>query len=241
MKMNAVSYAVMTAALVFVAGDLFASPRAAEALGPDFPIAADGLLGWHVGGFYRYQSRELDYRYESLSQDTIAFHVGRDIFSWLSVYGFVGTVDCSFKDSFLDSDIAVAYGGGAWINLVDHDLLSSLSTETKFRIQASAQIGAAKPEIGGYEYRYTETYGSLTFSIVNELIGNKNIWPDAIGLFFGPTYSKLDADDLETSGDNVGVIFGLDVYVTRKVSLSGSYETYGHGDYALNFSLGCRF
>ena len=231
-----------SAALVFAATDgAVANPRAAEASGADFLIAADDLSGWHVGGFYRYQSREIDRGFDNLSRDAFAFHIGRDIFRWFSIYGFVGTVDCELEKSFYDSDMAVLYGGGAWFNIVDQDLLTSLAVETKMRVQACAQISTATPEMGGRELEYTETYATLTFSVINEIVGNKNLWPDAIGLFFGPVYSDLDSDDLDATGDDLGMIFGLDVYVSRNVSLSASYETYGDGDDAINISINCRF
>ena len=242
MKSNTVFIAGMASAILFAAaGSALANPRAAEASGADFLVAADDLSGWHVGMFYRYQSREISHELDNLSQDAFAFHVGRDIFSWLSIYGFIGTVDCELEESFDDSDIAISYGGGAWLNIVDQDIMSTLSTETRMRLQACAQINAAKPEIGGRDYEYTETYANITFSIINEIVGNKSFWPDAIGVFLGPAYSRLECDDLDTTGDNLGMIFGLDVYVTRNVSLSGSYETYGAGDNAVNISFNCRF
>ena len=242
MKTNNLYLAGLAAAILCAnVGDALANPRAAEASGADFIVAADDLSGWHVGGFYRYDSREIDRGFYNLSRDAFAFHVGRDIFRWFSVYGFVGTVDCELEKSFYDSDIAVLYGGGAWFNIVDQDLLTSLAVETKMRIQACAQISAATPEMGGRDYEYTETYATLTFSVINELVGNKDLWPDAIGLFFGPAYCDFDSDDLDATGDNLGVIFGLDVYVSHNVSLSASYETYGDGDDAINISVNCRF
>ena len=242
MKTNNIYRAGIAAAVMFATvGDTLANPRAAEASGTDFLVAADDLAGWHVGGFYRYQSREISHQLDNLSRDIFAFHVGRDIFRWFSVYGFVGTVDCELEESFMDSDIAITYGGGAWFNIIDQDLLTPLALETKMRIQACAQISGAKPEIGGNDYEYTETYATLTFSLINEIVGNKNIWPNAIGLFFGPVYNDLESDDLDATGDKLGMIFGLDVYIARNVSLSASYETYGHGDDAINISVNCRF
>ena len=242
MKTNNLYLAGLAAAILCAnAGDALANPRAAEASGADFIVAADDLSGWHVGGFYRYQSREIDRGFDNHSRDAFAFHIGRDIFRWFSIYGFVGTVDCELEKSFYDSDMAVLYGGGAWFNIVDQDLLTSLAVETKMRIQACAQISTATPEMGGRELEYTETYATLTFSVINEIVGNKNLWPDAIGLFFGPVYSDLDSDDLDATGDDLGMIFGLDVYVSRNVSLSASYETYGDGDDAINISINCRF
>ncbi len=242
MKSDSVLIAGLAAALVLVAADgALANPRAAEASGANFLVAADDLSGWHVGGFYRYQSRELNHGINNLSQDTLAFHVGRDIFDWVSVYGFVGVVDCELEKSFYDSETALAYGLGAWFNIIDQDILSSLSAETKFRIQANAQISAARPEIGGDDCSYTETYAAITCSVINEIAGNKDFWPDALGIFFGPSYSHMSSGDLDTTGDDFGIVFGLDVYVARNVSLSASYETYGSDDDAVSISVNCRF
>lgn len=232
---------IFAAVFCAVTGNVYANPRAAEAPGSNFLVAADNLEGWHVGGFYRYQSRELDHGVDNFNQDTFAFHIGIDLVDWFSLYGFVGTSDVELEKSYYDSDRAVTFGGGCWVNIIDQDILYTLSTETKLRLQACAQISAARPEIGGTTYGYTETYGTVTFSIINEIVGNKGFWPEAVGLFLGPAYSQLECDDFDATGDKVGMIFGLDLYINHGVSFSASYETYGAGDDAVNFSLNCRF
>lgn len=241
MMSNTLKIACIAAIAAATGLNSMANPRAAEASGEAFPISAENLVGWHVGGFYRYQSRKLSHSVDSLSQDTIAFHTGIDIFRWLSVYGFIGTVDCEFDSPFRDADMAATYGGGAWVNFLDHEILSMLTCETKIRIQACAQYSTAEPEISGKDCRFSETYATATFSIINETVANKFMFPDAIGIFVGPAYSELDCDDIETSGNKLGVIFGLDMIVTRNVSLSASYETYDSGDDAVNISVNCRF
>ena len=85
--------------------------------------------------------------------------------------------------------------------------------------------------MGGRDFDYTETYATLTFSVINEIVGTKKLWPDAIGLFLGPCWSRFDCDDFEQTGNKTGFAFGLDIYVTRRVGLSASYETYGSGRY----------
>ena len=57
MKTNNLYLAGLAAAILCAnVGDALANPRAAEASGADFIVAADDLTGWHVGGFYRYDS-----------------------------------------------------------------------------------------------------------------------------------------------------------------------------------------
>ncbi|MBR0056218.1 MAG: hypothetical protein IJP66_02715 [Kiritimatiellae bacterium] len=217
-----------------------ATPRAAEASGADYLVSAEDLDGFHIGGYYRYTSREVNHAHD-LSQDNIAFMLGYDILDWLSIYGVVGTSDAEIKDYDTDRDYDFLYGAGAWINILDHDLLSNLSCETKLRLSASSQITFSSPKVADQDCDYSDFYGALTLGIVNELIGNKNYWPDAIGVFFGPCWSRFDCDEFDQTGDKVGFAAGLDVYVTRRVGLSASYETYGSGDCAVNFSLNTRF
>ena len=231
-----------TAAAVSVA---HATPRAAEASGADYLVAAENLNGLHIGAYYRYTSREINHGVYSLSQDNIAGILGLDLLDWISVYGIFGTADAQLKNDFggyrSDRDYDLIYGGGGWINILDHDLISNLSCETRIRLTASAQITFGKPEIAGIESAYSDFYGAVTLGVVNELLGNKNMWPDAIGVFVGPVWSIFDCDEWETTGDEMGFAFGLDLYITRRVGLSASYETYGSDDDAVNFSLNVRF
>lgn len=232
--------AVAAAAAAALCTSVQATPRAAEASGADYLVSAENLEGLHVGGYYRYTSREVN-NYYDLTQDHIAFMVGYDLLDWFSIYGIVGTGDAEIDHYTTDRDYSLIYGGGGWLNILDHDLMSNLACETKFRISASAQIVFGKPDVDGVECDFHEFYGALTFSVVNELIGNKNYFPEAIGVFAGPVWDIYDCDEFDTTGNDAGFAVGLDVYVTRRVGLSGSYETYGSGDNAINFSLNCRF
>lgn len=242
MKSSHFLLACLIAAFSFTAWqNVQAVPRAAEASGADYLVAAEDLGGWHLGGFYRYQSRSLETPGDNLSQDNIALTVGHDILPWLSVYGLVGTTDTQRELYGDDADYAFLYGAGAWVNLLDHDIIATLSTETKIRIQAIGQVSFASPDINGETCDYRDYYAALTISLVNEIIANKNIWPEAIGLFFGPVFSDIHCDDFETADETLGFGVGLDLYINRAVGLSGSYETFGSGDDAITFSLSIKF
>ncbi len=244
MKSSSILLASLLGAFVLVAVQASASPRAAEASGTHYLLAADNLGGWHLGGFYRYADREVNNSDSSaLKQNKFSMHLGHDLLSWVSVYGFLGTVTAKVEPWAGDNDPSLEYGGGIWANLLDHDLLSSLTLETRLRLQALAQISAASPEINGWDNNYVETYGTVTLSVVNELIGNKRYWPEAIGVFFGPVYNDIsfdNEDDVELTGATVGITGGLDIYLTRKTTLSLGYEAF-EGDNALNAALNFRF
>ena len=220
---------------------VLAVPRAAEASGANYLAAADDLGGWHLGGFYRYQACDLETPGDSFSQDNIALTIGHDIFPWLSVYALAGTTDAQRDLYGDDADYAFLYGFGAWVNLLDHDIIATLKTETKLRVQAIAQISFASPDINDESYDITDYYAALTFSFVNEIVANKNLFPEAVGLFFGPVYSNVHCGELDSKSDTVGFGGGLDIYINRNVALSGSYETFGDGGDAVTFSLNVNF
>lgn len=242
MKSSPFLSAGLLAAVAFLsAGVAFANPRASVANGANYLVAADDLTYWHMGGYYRYQSRELSHKMDNLSQDNFGFLIGYDLLDWASIYGIAGTTDSQRKLYGDEADYAFMYGCGLWVNFIDEDILSRLSCETRVRLQGMTQVTFASPEIGGQDCDYTDIYGALTLGIVNELIGNKELWPEAIGVFFGPCYSSLDSDEMDATGDEIGLLLGLDVYVNNRINLSFGYETYGSGDDALSFSLDLRF
>ena len=240
MKSSPILLVTLLGTLGMVTLSAQASPRAAEATGSHYLIAADNLGGWHLGGFYRYADREVDHGFYNLKQNKFIMHVGHDLLSWLSVYGLLGSTSVELEPGYGNRDRALEYGGGVWANLLDHDLLNNLALETRLRLQALAQISASNPDLNGRDLDYTEFYGSLTLSLVNELRGNKNYWPDAIGLFFGPVYNEIHTDDIDLTGDTVGLTIGLDLYLSRDTTLSFGYEAYDT-DKVLNAAINFRF
>ncbi len=219
-----------------------AVPRAAEASGAHYLLAAETLSQWHLGGFYRYQERDVGSGSDSLVQNKAGVHIGYDVRPWLSVYGFLASARAKLEPyDASDSDAAAEFGGGAWVNLLDHDILGNLTMETRLRLQAIAQISHASfDDVGGKDLTYTEFYSALTLSVISEVIGNKNYWPDAIGLFAGPVYDKLESSDVDDKGEAIGIAAGLDFYLTRDLSLSISYEAF-ESDGAINGALNFRF
>jgi opacity protein-like surface antigen len=240
MKSSPILLAALLGICLATAGSALASPRAAEAAGSHYLLAADNLNGWHLGGFYRYADRELDHGAYALKQNKFMVHLGHDVLSWLSIYAFLGTTTLEVEPGFGDRDPDLEYGAGAWANLLDHDLLGNFALETRLRLQAIGQVSASSPEIDGREASYVEFYGALTLGVVNELIGNKAYWPEAIGLFFGPVYNDISSDDIDATGSAFGLTGGLDIYLTRDTTLSLSYEAFD-SDKIYNAALNFRF
>lgn len=241
MKTSAKILVGALAAVISACGYAQATPRSAEALGSNYFISTEDLDGFHVGGYYRYNSREMMNGFDELSQDTIAAIIGYDILDWASIYAILGTTDAERTHGTNNREYGTVYGIGSWINILDRDIVADLSCESRFTIAATAQITAGSPSLDGTEIDYTDFYGAITLGIVNELIGDKSLWPEAIGIFVGPCWDVFDSDQVKTTGEDFGVAFGLDVFLTKRISMSASYETYGGKDDAVNFSFGCRF
>ena len=243
MKSSPILLCTLLGCLGLATMNVGASPRAAEASGAHYLFAAENLSGWHIGGFYRYNDREANHsEITPLKQNKYIMQVGRDLFDWLSIYCFLVATAVKMEPWGGDTDTSLEYGCGVWANLLDHDLLSNMALETRLRLQALAQVSAAHPEVNGSDNDYLETYGTITLSIVNELLGNKNYWPEAIGVFFGPVYNDINFDDdyVKLTGETFGVTIGLDIYFTRKTTLSLAYENFSD-DKALNAALDFRF
>ncbi len=241
MKSSIKALACITTIIAALCGTAEATPRAIEVSGANHLFAAEDLEGLHLGAYYRYSSFGTT-SYSDISHDNIALTLGYDVLDWVTVYAIAGSTDVKpGNNTFGDRGTAFLYGIGAWANILDHDIISGLSCETRLRLTATAQFTAASPEINDVEYDYTETYGALTLGILNELSGNKSMWPDAIGVFVGPVYNNYDSDVVESTGDELGIAFGLDVYVSSRVGLSASYETYNGENEAMNFSLSYSF
>lgn len=218
-----------------------ATPRAAEGSGMHYAAAAQNLNAFHLGFFYRNHDRDIEVRglRTELDVNKTGLFVAYDLSRWFSVYVLAAYTEVGLADFPNDDDQTTEFGGGAWVNLLDHDLTDGLLLENRLRLQALGQVTMADAEVGVYDLSYVEYYGTLTLSVVCEVIGKKEYWPEAIGLYVGPVYNNLDSDDFDAQDNNFGFAAGLDFYLTRKTTLSLGIEKY-HDDHVAGVSLGVR-
>ena len=221
-----------------------AAPRVPEAAGQNYLVAAQDPSPFHFGAFYRNHDRTINLDNGgqlTFNTDRCGGFLAYDIFDFFAVYG-MAAYTWNGLDEFGDKkDNSTIWGFGAWINLFDTELIDGLALENRFRLDANFQFLTGDCDVYSEEMSYTELYGSLTASIVNEIVGNKTMWPEAIGIFFGPTYCDWKSDDFDTKYDNMGFAVGLDVYLTRRAILSAAYEAYEKGENATGITMGVRF
>ncbi len=240
--MNRYTSTVLILCVLLGAQAALAVPRAAESTGRHFLIAAQDLGKWHAGLLFRSHKRNIDLfgMRDSLRMEKTGLYVAYDLLPWVAIYGLAGYVEPKLSVIPGEVDRGAEFGGGMWINLIDHDLIDNLALENRIRLQALGQFTVGDPDHFSADLSYTEFHGALTLSIINETIGNKGYWPESVSLFFGPVVDILEGRDYSSRAGTFGAVVGTDVLMSRRVTVSVMYETYDDGS-ALSGSLNIRF
>ncbi len=220
------------AALSFVyilssASWLSAAPIGHSAAGRQYLVTARPLDAWSLGVQARVGTREarVDNRTEDIRFTRLGMYAGYDIQRWITAFVKMGANDTRLDD-FSGGQFSFEFGGGMRFNLFHHEILDPTLNEDRILINAAWEYSTAQAERMGGDQRYHELHGSLTMSIVNDVVGTKMYIPHAIALFFGPTYSLFDSARVSTRSD-VGVLVGLEVYHSERTSFRFSVEQIG--------------
>ncbi len=232
---------IFSAVCVAVFGTMVAQaiPTSGESMGEYYLGHATDLNSWHAGGYFRAHQRvlEKDGRKLDLDHNHGALFVGYDVTKWLAVYGLCGYSQMEEKGWGGKEDSSIEWGVGMWLNLLDHSAYDFNELLDRYRIQAAAQYSIMSNDLD----TFGELSAYLAFGIVNEVQGSKEFWLDAYSVYFGPCVNVLTSDDYEQDGDDAfGLVFGLDVQISERISIGGSYEMYDDDDCA-GATLSVRF
>jgi len=155
-----------------------------------------------------------------------AAYVGYDMVRWLTTYAVFGQSKTRLDDFEYGSSKAL-YGLGIRFNLLEQEILDPTLFEDTIRVHGSVQYVATGGEFLREEMNWRELDAALILSIVNEVEGNKDYLPFAIAVFVGPLYSNITSnDDLQEEGDTLGIIGGLEVFYTQRVSFDVGVESF---------------
>lgn len=239
--MNGKIAAVALTSLSLLAFSAHAIPTSGESAGQYYLLEATDLNSWHVGLYGRGHERSLEDHGTKIALDVnrIVPYVGYDVFPWVTVYGLVGYSEMKLEDnlSWTDSDTAVEWGIGAWLNVLDHDALDFNNLCDRFRVQAALQYSVIKND----HVNYGEFSANLTFGIVNEIRGTKELWPENIAIYAGPCVNSVCCDDFDQKSDNaLGLVLGTDIQISERISVGGSIEVY-QDDKAYGGTVSVRF
>lgn len=211
----------------------------------DFALnSVDGSC-FHFGVHAEGGTRAMEYNSRSVDVDTSRYvgFLGVDISRSITLFATMGTmISEPDKDSFYSfnnqDDNAFTFGAGFMINLIDSDQFEFLSTITRYRLQADAEIYYADFE----DYSWTEFDAAITFQLHNEdARNNLQIFPNQYAIFAGPCVSVVSSDELDqASGDVFGIKGGVSLIFTGNTYLTGGFEYYGDSSMYYG-TLGLRF
>ena len=235
--MNGTRLATALCSITLLASTGLAIPTSGESAGRYYLVEAKDLTPWHGGLYVRAHEREL--KDVKLDVNRICAFLGYDVLDWATIYVLGGISGMKLENdlSWDKQDGADEWGVGAWFNLIDHDAMDFNELCDRFRIQAALQYSY----IDNDHVEYGEFSGYLTFGIVNEIRGTKEFWPDNIALYAGPCVNIVECDDFDQANeDRIGLVFGLDCQLSRRVSFGGSVEVY-QDDRAYGGTVSVRF
>jgi hypothetical protein len=205
----------LAVALLCISTIASAAPVASSNLGREYLIGSSGLENWSAGIYGGTFQREITFNGfdTELESNRGYFYLGYDVMRWMTPYAALGVSDSKIGGVSGES-AEFAYELGVHFNLIDHEMMDSTLMEDRVRVNANVSYGATEAS----DVRWSELTASLTAGLVNDLDGNKTFVPESIGLYLGPVFSYIRSDEIEANNE-VGLLVGLDFYVTPRVVL----------------------
>ncbi len=169
--------------------------------------------------------------YDMTMKKTSAY-LGYDVLRWATIYAAGGVVDTRFDTGAYApypqnyNGAEVELGAGVQLNLIDHDIADPSLIEDRIRVNANLEYTSCKST---WEYatlatvEWEELYVSLTVSIVNQIHGHRQYWPNSIAFFAGPIYSHIESSSLEHDGDG-GFMAGMSIVYSENVTFDFGFE-----------------
>ena len=220
MNRHAIIFVLAVIGLTTVADRVTAMPRGGSNLAYDYLARESDKTGWSCGVFYQTRDRVIQVGNSGgveLDQQRFVAHVGYSPIRWLTVHGMAGQNEADFATGGDDSGFI--YGLSLEADLFTHEIQDPGLMENEIRLNAGAGVLSSQAEYLGTDYDIVEVELSATVSIVNHVTGSKQFLPESIALFVGPAYLDVSGDDINDNDDDaVGLIAGLEVFQTKRVS-----------------------
>jgi len=218
---------------------LNADPIPGNQDGSTYLLPAPDLSRFSAGIYLQARAREVKAHNikNKLETRRTAGYLAYDILPWLSIYGTA--MDSKQKFIYETNEGSTEIGGGIILNIIDHEVMSPTLLEDIVRLTAMIQYTKGEYFFFRKSEDLNEIYGALTLHIINEVDGNKLYWPNAIGFFVGPVYSKLDGENIEEA-QAYGFSLGLEIYFTDRVTLNLGTEQFDQENKYL-YGLHVRF
>ncbi|MDI6774871.1 MAG: hypothetical protein QME60_05685 [Verrucomicrobiota bacterium] len=195
--------------------------------GRKYLIAARDLTPWSTGLFLRSGARDAKVSGSDRSYDYLHFaaYVGYDLFAWITPYVLIGSNNTDF-DNTGDDEFKPEFGFGMRLNLLHHDIMDPTLLENTILVNAAWQYSVSEAIRNNDGQAMQEFYATATLSILNDLDDSKLFLPEGIALFLGPAVSIVNSDRVSTK-EEYGIVAGLEIYCTKRVSFYLSGEMMG--------------
>lgn len=227
-------------AVALAACSASAAPRGVSNLGREYVINTAMLSPWSLGAYLENLEREVivDRTVQDLSSSGINGFIGYDVLERMTVFGTYGGYETEIGRGGT-SDRKAHYGVGLNVNLIDQPVLDPTLYEDRLRLNLDLHYTFRNADYAFGSLAWNELYASLTLGIVNDISGNKFFLPFSMNLFGGVVYSDLHGDVEER--DQFGFTFGLDVFLTKRVQLTGQMIRYDSENMSSQGGVGIRF
>ncbi len=204
--------------------------------GRKYYFAARDLQPWSAGVYVK--SGKRDIRQGSIDTTRFALYAGYDYFPWVTTFAKVGSNNTSIDTVVptTDDEFNMELGFGQRFNIFHHEILDPDLFENRILVNAAWEFSTTQARRGNRDQDFRELQASVTLSLVNDVVGSKLYLPHSIGLFAGPTFSLIDTSGASTRND-FGVIAGLEVFLTKRVSFHASMEQIGSGSSSALFGM----
>jgi hypothetical protein len=191
----------------------------------EYLVSAEDLNEWYVGAYMLDRKRDVriahSYKSPMYAEKTMVY-VGYEFLYGLIGYGTFGSTETRFSGSAGDS--SSEYGGGIHLNIMHHEIPDPTLPEDRFTIDSNLQYTKSSGQWGRRDVEWDEWYGSLTFTFINNLEGNKFYNPNSLGFFFGAAFSDLQTSSFQVDsplGYTAGVIIFYSENVTIEIGVEG--------------------
>jgi hypothetical protein len=221
---------LVAVSLVLLAVNLapaLAAPVGNVSAGRKYFLAARDLSPWSTGIYLRSGTRTADVGDIEENFDYTRFlgYIAYDFFPWLTPYLMAGSASISL-DGTGDGEYKPEFGFGVRFNVLHHDIMDATLFEDVLLINASCQYSLTEATREETSQELQEFYATATLSILNEITGSKLYLPEGISIFLGPSYSLINTPST-TAKDNFGILVGMEVYYTKRISFYLSAEMMG--------------
>ena len=173
-----------------------------------------------------------------LKSRKVMTYLGYDVHRAITAFAMLGSTDQRIEPSTTYGSKETEWGGGLTFHLMDHDLADAGLLENRIRLNLGIEYTRSQMDWAfAEEAKWDELFSSLTVSIVNDIEGSKQYFPNSIALYLGAIYSDMESTSFKGSGE-AGFTMGFQFFMTEKTSVEFGFENLDSRGYVVGMNFG---